>query len=301
LFRRFVSTAFFSVFLILSAVTAFGQAGDGETEDWRGRSDILLRKLEHGNSEEKRDALFAIRNLRSEKASRLAISALKDPEEIVRATAAASVVFLPDSEALAALTPLLSDRADFVRREGAYALGEVGSPAAIGPLVKLLRNDKVLEVRAAAAVSLGKLGDVSAIPDLIAVLKAGPKEDTEFLRRSAARSVGQIAQIINTGKRRVLTPQNFLPEKYKDTPSQRPDELSTEYPQFEAAIPVLIGVLRNARESGDVRREAAFALGAIGDASSIAVLRTEITSSDPYLAEIAKEALLKIEGPGSPH
>ena len=62
-----------------------------------------------------------------------------------------------------------------------------------------------------------------------------------------------------------------------------------------AAVPVLIKALQNKKESDDARREAAFALGAIGDSSAIAALEADRNSADPYLAEICKEALLKIE------
>jgi HEAT repeat protein len=57
---------------------------------------------------------------------------------------------------------------------------------------------------------------------------------------------------------------------------------------------VLINVLRNTSESDDTRREAAYSLGAIGDAKAVTTLQTFASASDPYLAEICREALLKI-------
>ncbi|MDM7922537.1 MAG: hypothetical protein QUS14_09590, partial [Pyrinomonadaceae bacterium] len=48
----------------------------------------LEQSIRSGDVEAKREALFQIRNLRSAEASRLAIPALKDANEIVRATAA---------------------------------------------------------------------------------------------------------------------------------------------------------------------------------------------------------------------
>jgi HEAT repeat protein len=186
----------------------------------------------------------------------------------------------------------LDDKAEFVRREAAYALGEIGHSLATAPLVKLIRSNAMLEVRTAAAVGVGKIGDTSAIEGLIGVLRSTPREDEEFLRRSAARSVGQIAQIKKTGERSVLTPQNFLPDKFKDL---GPESSGVRIAEFAAAVDVLIAVLRNNSESDDTRREAAFALGAIGDAHAIPALQTNSSASDPYLAEICREALLKIE------
>jgi HEAT repeat protein len=52
--------------------------------------------------------------------------------------------------------------------------------------------------------------------------------------------------------------------------------------------------VQNAREADDARREAAFALGAIGDASATAALQSNLDAKDYYLAQISKEALRKI-------
>ena len=90
----------------------------------------LETAIRTGSVEQKRDALFQIRNLRSETASRAAIPGLRDPDPIVRATAASSAVFLPKPEAIAALAPLLADKDPFVRKEAAYSLGKVESPDA---------------------------------------------------------------------------------------------------------------------------------------------------------------------------
>jgi len=253
----------------------------------------LQDQIATGSSEQKRSALFEIRNLRNASASRLALPALRDKEPLVRATAAGSVVFLPTNEASAALIPLLEDRTEFVRREAAYALGDAPNSAATAPLVRLMQKDKILEVRTAAAIALGRIGDVSAIESLSAILKTRPREDDEFLRRSSARSMGQIAQISVTGNPTVLTPQNFLPEKFKDLGAS--DAIGAIPPIFTAAVDILLNVLRNKNESDDTRREAAYSLGAIGDSRSIPTLQAYVTDADVYLAEICKEALLKID------
>lgn len=283
---------FFVCFVDRSSAQQIVPVVDREQIDWLGKAVSLSRSISHGSVEEKRNVLFEIRNLKSEKASRLAIPALRDGSEIVRATAASSVIFLPKTEAASVLLPLLNDKAEFVRREAAYALGEVGDSSATVPLLRIMARDKILEVRNAATIALGKIGDASAIDALTGILRNRPKEDDEFLRRAAARSIGQIAQIIGTGNRRVLTPQNFLPDKFKEIDSA--DDLTAQNPQFRAAADVLTRVLTSRSEADDTRREAAFALGAIGDESSVSVLRVSLNSADTYLAEIAEEALLKI-------
>jgi len=279
--RVFRGSAFCLILLLSLGVSA-------QTQDL----DRLSLALQKGNTEQKREALFQLRNLRSEIASRAALSALRDSDPIVRATAAASVVFLPKQEAVAALVPLLNDRDAFVRKEAAYTLGRVESPDAAAPLVGLLQREKDLEVLAAAAIGLGPTGNPAGVEPLLAILKRRPSEETEFLRRSAARSVGRIAQVINTGSGYTVTPQNFLPDKYKKTNGEA---LTADQQVFEAAVPVLSAVLQNRRESDDTRREAAYALGEMRSPVSIGVLRSNQNSPDPYLAEISREALLKIE------
>jgi HEAT repeat protein len=278
------------VFLYAAAIGSLAQVPSDVSADAAAR---LNRQITTGSAEEKRSALFEIRNLRSPSASLIAVPALRDKNELVRATAASSVVFLPKPDAARELVPLLTDRAEFVRREAAHALGEVGDASGTVPLVRLIQSEKILEVRTAAAIALGKIGDPTSIESLLGILRPRPREEDEFLRRSAARSIGQIAQKGLTGDSSVLTPQNFLPDKFKDLGPA--NDSAGSQPGFSTAVDVLIGVLRNTSESDDTRREAAYSLGAIGDPRAVTVLQAFTSATDPYLAEIAREALLKIQ------
>ncbi|MBV9210491.1 MAG: HEAT repeat domain-containing protein [Acidobacteria bacterium] len=197
--------------------------------------------------------------------SRAAAAALKDPSEIVRATAATAILSLPSDEAAALLLPLLQDKKEFVRQEAAYALGQTRSRTAVAGLIAALETDKQPSVRGAAAVALGQIGDEAAAAHLsrsldpaftVSDTKRKKKEDNEFVQRAAARSLGQIKSRI--------------------------------------AIPALISIMTDKRASDDVRRESARALGLIGDTSAVPALRSMLTASDPYLSRLAYEALLKI-------
>lgn len=254
----------------------------------------IAEKVARGNTEQKRDALAEIKNLQTETASRLAIPLLKDSSEIVRATAASAVVFLPKSEAAQILSPLLNDKNALVRRETAYALGAVGDSSAVNPLLRVLQNDKILEVRNAAIIALGAIGDRAAIAELVKILQGKTESKTEFARRSAARSVGQIAQIIQTDRKQILTPENFLPDRFKRIEKPNYPRLVESFPQFRTAIAALIQTLQNPKESSDVKREAAFALGAIGDEAAVSILQSNSNSEDYYLAEICRDALRRI-------
>jgi HEAT repeat protein len=244
--------------------------------------------VERGSDEDKRTALQYLRNLRTPEASRAAVPALRDRSEIVRATAAGTVVFLPPAEAAAVLIPLLSDRAPFVRREAAYALGSVGGPSALASLLALLRRDRDPEARSAAVIALGNIGDPSALDALVGLLTRTVREEDEFIRRSAARSIGQIARSVS-GLRPTVTPQNFLPDRFKERAIR-----SIPLPQAPRLAALLSQVVRNRAEADDTRREAAFALGALSDTSVIPVLRECARSDDPYMAEICREGLLQL-------
>lgn len=257
----------------------------------------FIEQIRSGDSEQKRNALFQIRNLQSAEASRAAVPALNDSDEIVRATAAFSVIYLPKDEAFTVLSPLLLDKSEFVRREAAYALGKIQNPNAVNLLIQTIQKDKIQEVKNAAVAALGEIGDASAIDALTQILSRRPKEEEEFFRRSAARSVGQIAQILQTGSRQKSTPESFLPDEFKRTLKPEYKNLSEQFPQFRAAVPALLQILQNPRDFDDVKREAAFSLGAIGDAAALETLRKNLGGKDYYLAEIAEEALRKIEPP----
>jgi HEAT repeat protein len=251
--------------------------------------------VSRGNSEQKRDALLQIRNLENAEASRIAVPLLRDSSEIVRATAAFSVIFLPKTEAARNLIPLLKDKSPLVRRETAYALGKVQNSEATAQLLQTFQTDKIHEVKNACVVALGEIGDASAIDVLVGILREKLQSKEEFTRRSAARSIGQIAQILQTGRAQVLTPEDFLPVESKTNEIRKSSpEFTVNFPVFRSAISVLTKTLQNSKEFSDVKREAAFALGAIGDKASIPILQANVNNEDYYLAEISRQALLKI-------
>ncbi len=245
-----------------------------------------------GDAETQRTALFELKKIGSEEASRIALPALKNSDELVRATAASAVVWLPGDEAVAALLPLLNDESEFVRREAAYALGEVGDPAAIAPLLSMIDNSDSLESKNAAVIALGKIGDVAAIPKLLEILSKKPNDDNEFTRRSAARSLGRIAARSNGAEYDGTTPKNFLPLKYKEID---PKNDAQRKPQsFDNAVTVLIKVVQDPKESFDTRREAAAALGSIGDRRAVRAIDSCKKSTDIYLKEVCDEASLRL-------
>ncbi len=252
----------------------------------------LAEQIARGSFEQKRSALAEIRNLRSEAASRIAVRGLSDGNELVRVTAIGAVVFMPEPEVWAALFPFLKVKSEFIRTEAVYALGEARSTSALNYLSDAGLKDRSPSVRSAAAAALGKVGEEAALASLAAVLNRRPNSDDELLRRAAARAVGQIAEKSRFGRASQATPTSFLPEKYKiQTVDAYTPKASSA---FSEPLRTLLRVAANGKETDDTRREAAFALGAIGDNAALPFLRANVGSTDTYLAEICREALLKI-------
>jgi HEAT repeat protein len=223
------------------------------------------QRLSATDAEERRDALMQLWAMHRVEASRVAVIGLTDSSPMVRAVAAKAILALGPDESVAALTPLLGDKDEFVRKEVAYALGQTKSRTATAALAQLLLNDKEDGVRAAAAVSLGEVGDENAVVTLANVLsgdgngstkKKSKGERNTFVLRAVARSLGQI--------------------------------------KSRAAVPALITALTNEKFDDDIRREAARSLGVIGDPAALPALRAATTSGDPYLAQTAFESLRKL-------
>jgi HEAT repeat protein len=258
--------AFLTAAVCLSAAAAnsFGQAGARLTPIQQ-EIERQRQRLSSAEIEERRDALMRLGNLKRPDASRAAVPGLNDPAAVVRVTAAHAIVFLPPQEAVALLSPLLQDKLEFVRRETAYALGETRSRSAVELLANVLLADKEAGVRGAAAVALGEIRDESAVPALANVLgvptpaqkkKKSKARENEFVLRAAAQSLGQI--------------------------------------RSRAAVDILIATLGNEDYASDIRREAAIALGLIGDAAAVPALRAAFSSGDPYLSDAAREALHRL-------
>ena len=236
--------------------------GDDRLTPMQRRIEQQKQRLSSGEVEERRDALMKLAAMKHADASRAAIAGMNDPDPMVRVTAAHAIRSLPAGEAATLLLPLLKDKLEFVRREGAYALGETRSRSAVQPLVELLAAEREVSVRTAAVIALGQIRDESAVPALANVLsgaspnKKSKKREDDFVIRSAAQALGQIGS--------------------------------------RAGVEPLVATLKNETNSLDVRRIAAEALGLIGDSSATAALEGAVASSDPYLSEAARTALRRL-------
>jgi HEAT repeat protein len=262
---------------LLAPISSFAQTSNSTLTPVQREIERQRARLASSEVEERRDAVTRLGAMARADASRAAVTGLSDAAPIVRATTAGAILSLPPDEAARLLVPLLSDKkSEFVRREAAYAEGRTRRPLAVENLITLLASDKEPGVRGAAAVALGEIGDARAVNALSAALgrrvsASGilsratfrKSEENDFVRRAAAVALGEI--------------------KSRD------------------GVPALLAALTNERAGDDVRRESARALGLIGDPSASPALRAALTARDPYLSQIAAEALHRIEPGGATH
>jgi HEAT repeat protein len=264
-----VSFAGFTNFATATGLPSFAlQNPQGSLTPLQIEIEKQTQRLGSVETEERRDAVTRLGSMHHPAASRAALPALHDSVAIVRATAATAISSLSSGERAAALIPLLADKDEFVRREVAFALGHAHDLSAVQPLIERLTSDKEDSVRSAAAVALGELRDATATLSLAETLSPGSGVATRsskkskkgkdlFLLRAAARSLGQIGSRVG--------------------------------------LPALVAALQDEKMPDDVRREAAVALGLIGDVAAVPALRSVEAARDPYLAEAARQAIYKIE------
>ena len=177
------------------------------------------------------------------------------------------------------LIEALGDKDSIVRQVAAEALGEIGDPMAIEPLVKALKSE---DGNVYAAVALAEIGE----PALDALIKALEDRD-ENVRRVAAFGLGR------TGDKRAIEP---LIQALKDESS------GVQFCAAEAlarmgdatGIELLTQYLRGANDH-IVRFRAAYTLGQIGDERAVKPLKLHLRDPDPNVRVAAKEALEMIQ------
>ncbi len=112
------------------------------------------------------------------------ISAMRDPEKAVRGQAVQSLARIGKPAGRYVL-PLLHDKDWRVRYRAAEALGLIGDPGAVNPLILTLPDERD-HVRYMAAKSLGLIRDPSAREPLEKCLA----DDNPFVRSMAASALG---------------------------------------------------------------------------------------------------------------
>src|ERR1700752_3139024 len=185
-------------------------------------------------------------------------------------------------KAVMTLVSLLQDSDYAIRNQAAEALGKIGDMRAVEPLIVALQHSDC-SMRETSARALGKIGDARAIEPLLAMLQ----DSNYYMREQAAEALGALSyQPTDETQQAIL----FVAKKRW----WKAIELGPV--AIKPLVVALKGCDTYVRQSSDkyVRREAAEALGKIGDPRAVESLIAALGRSDSEVQSKAAEALGKI-------
>lgn len=185
---------------------------------------------------------------------------------------------------VSSLMSALSDHVAEVRKNAAYALGHLESPAAVPGLTKALASDPDAEVREMSGWALGQIQDSSAVPALMSAVRSDTSSDVRLI------AVWALAEIESRSAVPALT--DALRDRSADVRERAAWAIGTIQPA--AAPGPLLAALHD--PVPEVRSEAAWALGEIGDPGAVAPLGGIIGDADASVRRAAIWALGQLGG-----
>jgi HEAT repeat protein len=284
--------------------------------------DVLLHDY---NGEVRIEAAEALGAIRDERALPPLIDAMtNDQRDGVRSSAAYALGNIPDNRSVDALIHTMLNDEDYgARRGAAESLGKLRDRRAVEPLIEVL-NDSDCMVRPAAAVALGNIGDSCAVDALITSALEDEAYTVVIDAAEALEKIGDTRAVAPLCKVVVDFERNFFFNrarcavakvlgKFGDPAAVEPlaQALVKEDPidigcharalaQIGSpAVPALIKLLipRDDEYHEFTRRDAAIALGDIGDTMAIEPLVAALGDEDEEVRNRAAEALGKIGDP----
>lgn len=213
-------------------------------------------------------------------------SLLKSPDEEERRDAALQLSRLKDDSAGSALASALTDPSPRVRAAAAAGLAERGEESAVPLLATRLAQDKDEFVRKITAYALGGFHGHERTAALVGALK---DKDME-VRGAVAVSLGD-----HPDAEAMPALSAALSDKSAFVRAQAAHALGVNGRAASQAVPNLISLLTK-DEDPEVRRRAATALGEIGDRAALPALERASHDKDPYLDQVALDAIKTISG-----
>ena len=210
---------------------------------------------------------------------------LKSSSEEERLEAAMQLERLKGESAFAALASAVNDSSPQVRAAVVAGLAERGDEAAVPILVTRLSKDKDKFVRKTIAYALGRFHGGERTAALATALRDKELE----IRAAAAVSLGDHPDADSLAPLAIA-----LSDKSDFVRAHAARALGVNGRSAVQTVAALI-VMLTKDEDGEVRRQAANALGQIGDRSALPALHRAKRHRDPYLATIATDAIRLIE------
>lgn len=189
------------------------------------------------------------------------------------------------SAATSALLSALSDSSPRVRAAAAAGIAERRESPAVPLLAACLAKDKDAFVRKMAAYALGGFRGMDRTAALIAALRDGDAE----VRGAVAVSLGD-----HPDADAVAPLAAALSDKNAFVRAHAARALGINGSTATQAVPRLSKLLTS-DEDGEVKRQAATALGAIGDRLALPALELARHDKDPYLVQAAIESIKILE------
>ncbi|MBD3191564.1 MAG: hypothetical protein GF308_13025 [Candidatus Heimdallarchaeota archaeon] len=216
------------------------------------------------------------------------IAALENNDGEVREHAVDALGLIGDPCAIKPLIKRLKeDPEDWVRGQAADALGLIGDPQALEPLIETLRNDVGIGVSMKTAKALGRLKDPAAVDPLIDFLNQGQNDET---RRAITFALGEI------GDKKAADVFLELLENDTDPTVRYWSCLSLGFMKYKKATNVLLDTLLE-DSSPRVRKTAAISLGQINPKTKKAVkaiLQAKTKDEDEEVQATAENILKKL-------
>ena len=210
---------------------------------------------------------------------------LNSSDEEERRGAVLALATLETQAARGLLVSALGDKSERVRAAALTALGELGDPTLAAEVAPLLLKDKSIFVRKSAAYALGHLPNPAGTAALVAAL--GDKNVE--VRGAAAVALGEYADAQAIGPL-----SRALADKSEFVRAQSAHALGANGRAARGAVSSLIRLLTSDPDY-EAKRQAAWALGEIGDPTAIPALEAARRAPDPYLSSAALAAIEKIK------
>jgi HEAT repeat protein len=239
---------------------------------------------------------------------------LESDAPATRAWASRVLGMIGDASATAALVDRLQDPHEQVRASAAEALGRLGGPRALHPLVDRALRDPTPHVRAQAAASLGKLGEAGALDALTAALD-DPNYDTRIRALEAVETIRPADLLpleralrnpsVEVRRRAALALERVgyldarVAELESDATASHKRALDAIVELGRVGLVDGIASFLSSKHEG-ARAALAQALGEIGDVRAARALLAACADESPSVRARAAEALGKLRAPEAP-
>ena len=254
---------------------------------------LEVQQTQHAQHAEALSALLreALARVPADKKEKLLAKALQLDDNELKAASAREAGRLQLTGLADPVTILVEDRDAKVREEAVRALGQMKATAARGKIAHALRYDASPGVRAAAAEALGRLGEKQSVTNLLPALADA---DT-LVRDQAAASLAALG----ASEAAPTLARMLNQEPYRDNREAFLLALGSmdDASAVEPIMQVLAG--EHADDRVRVRWAATDALGKLGDARAVGVLKAAVNDPDERVREAAVIALGRIGSDGA--